>query len=35
MLQDLMERCVTREEAEHMDENELEGKIVTGDFYGG
>ncbi len=34
MLQDLMNRCVTREEAEHMNDTELEGKIVTGDFYG-
>ncbi len=34
MLQALMERCVTREEAERMDAASLEGKIVTGEFEG-
>jgi len=32
MLQSLMERCVTREEAGQMEETDLEGKIVTGEF---
>jgi 2-oxoglutarate ferredoxin oxidoreductase subunit beta len=32
MLRSLMERCVTKEEAERMDEGTLAGKIVTGEF---
>ncbi len=32
MLQSLMERCVTRDEAEQLTEEELEEKIVTGEF---
>lgn len=32
MLRTLMERCVMREDAQDMSEEELEGKIVTGEF---
>lgn len=33
MLQSLMERCVTRAEADQMDEEELDERIVTGEFH--
>ncbi len=33
MLQSLMERCVTREEADQMGEEELDERIVTGEFH--
>jgi 2-oxoglutarate ferredoxin oxidoreductase subunit beta len=32
MIQDLIRRCIPREEAERLTAEELEGRIVTGDF---
>ena len=35
MLKAEMERCITKEEAEFMDQETLEGKFVTGEYYHG
>jgi 2-oxoglutarate ferredoxin oxidoreductase subunit beta len=32
MIQDLIRRCILKEEAERMTEEELEGRIITGEF---
>jgi 2-oxoglutarate ferredoxin oxidoreductase subunit beta len=32
MIQDLIRRCILKEEAERLTEEELEGKIITGEF---
>jgi 2-oxoglutarate ferredoxin oxidoreductase subunit beta len=32
MIQDLIRRCIQKEEAERLTEEELEGRIITGDF---
>jgi hypothetical protein len=32
MLKTLTERCVSKEEADHLSEDELKDRIVTGEF---
>jgi 2-oxoglutarate ferredoxin oxidoreductase subunit beta len=32
MIQDLIQRCILKEDAERLTEEELEGKIITGEF---
>jgi 2-oxoglutarate ferredoxin oxidoreductase subunit beta len=32
MIQDLIRRCILKEEAERLTEEELEGRIITGEF---